>query len=315
MIDAIAQFHDRERRFGGLQAGPRREPTPIAPAWRREGTGAVGNELALRVVSAIALITVSLLLAWASLWSFAALVLLCSMIATWEWGRVVRGESFGPILFSHGAAVAFALLLTTAGMPILGLAALAAGIVAVALLARLEPMPVCHRRRHLFGPAGHLPGLSALGRGLWLACDPVCVFGGLVCRCRGLCGRAARWRAASGARISPNKTCSGAVAGLAASGVVAFGFGHWMGGSSPILLALVGICLSAISQLGDLAESSVKRSFHVKDAGHLIPGHGGMLDRIDALLFASVAAGLLAAMRQPGVSWPSSLDLAVKCFK
>jgi len=265
-----------------------------------EGTGAASNELALRVASAIALIAVSLLLTWAGLWTFAALVLLCSMVVTWEWGRLVRGESLGPVLFSNGAAIAVALVLTASGMPIFGLAALAVGAVAVALLARSEPMPAWSIAGviYLGLPAVCLIYLRSDAAYGWLAI----LFVFLVVWFADV-GAYAIGRLIGGPRlaprISPNKTWSGAVAGLVASGAAAFGLGYWMGGTAPVLLALVGVGLSAISQLGDLAESSVKRSFDVKDASNLIPGHGGMLDRLDALLFASVAAGLLAAIRNP----------------
>ena len=93
--------------------------------------------------------------------------------------------------------------------------------------------------------------------------------------------------------VSPNKTWSGALGGAAAAtlaGVVVI----WVtGGSVTGVLAIVALALSVISQLGDLFESSVKRRFGVKDASRLIPGHGGLMDRVDGLTFAVVAAALI----------------------
>ena len=265
-----------------------------------EGTGTVGNELTLRIASGVALVAVSLLLAWAGLWPFSALVLLCAMLGAWEWDRLVRAEAFGPVLIGHAAAVAVALILAAAGMPALGLAVLAVGAVAVMLLTRLAPMRAWSIAGvvYLGLPALCLIYLRSDPRYGWLAI----LFVFLVVWFADV-GAYAFGRLIGGPRlaprISPNKTWSGAIAGLIASAAAAFGLGYCIGGTSPILLALIGAGLSAISQFGDLAESSVKRSFDVKDAGNLIPGHGGLLDRIDALLFASVAAGLLAAIRDP----------------
>ena len=96
--------------------------------------------------------------------------------------------------------------------------------------------------------------------------------------------------------ISPGKTRSGAIGGLAASCLVGVGAAYWLGLSAASigwLLPLV-LVLSAISQAGDLAESAIKRHFGVKDSGWLIPGHGGLFDRLDGLLAAAPAAAALA---------------------
>jgi phosphatidate cytidylyltransferase len=88
--------------------------------------------------------------------------------------------------------------------------------------------------------------------------------------------------------ISPKKTLEGAIAGLVAGGIVLPWLGRaWLDGGSTALLVLVGITLAGLGIVGDLFESLLKRSAGVKDASHLIPGHGGILDRIDALLFAA----------------------------
>ena len=89
-------------------------------------------------------------------------------------------------------------------------------------------------------------------------------------------------------RISPGKTWVGAGASLAAAmlaaAVAARFFWEGSGYAEPVLLA---IALNLAGQLGDLAESALKRNAGVKDSSHLVPGHGGVLDRIDALLFAA----------------------------
>ncbi|MFT4038469.1 MAG: phosphatidate cytidylyltransferase [Thermomicrobiales bacterium] len=102
--------------------------------------------------------------------------------------------------------------------------------------------------------------------------------------------------------VSPGKTIEGSLGGLIATAVVsalvfgASGVLPWWSG------ALVGLVIGVAGQLGDLSESFLKRQAGVKDSGSLIPGHGGMLDRIDALLFAFPAA-LLAWWLVAGGAW------------
>ncbi len=111
-----------------------------------------------------------------------------------------------------------------------------------------------------------------------------------------LVGRAAGRRKLS-PRISPNKTIEGAVGGLAGAALAGalcwstFGLpGGWLAGAG------VGIVLGMVGQAGDLAESFVKRQAGVKDSGTMIPGHGGVFDRVDALFVSFPAAWALAAL-------------------
>jgi phosphatidate cytidylyltransferase len=97
-------------------------------------------------------------------------------------------------------------------------------------------------------------------------------------------------------RVSPKKTWAGAIGGFVASlgvagGFAAFGFGKTL----PLLL--LGTALSVASQLGDLFESAVKRKFGVKDSSHLIPGHGGLMDRLDGFVAAIVLAAIFGFLR------------------
>jgi CDP-diglyceride synthetase len=95
--------------------------------------------------------------------------------------------------------------------------------------------------------------------------------------------------------ISPGKTWSGAVGGLASAVLAGLAVAACLSpGISPSHVIGPGIVLGIISQAGDLLESALKRHFGVKDSGHIIPGHGGLLDRLDALLAVAPVAALLA---------------------
>jgi len=88
-------------------------------------------------------------------------------------------------------------------------------------------------------------------------------------------------------RISPGKTWEGTLGGLIANGVSAGIFGYLIFPSlSVISIMVLGIVIGISGQVGDLAESMLKRMSNIKDSGIILPGHGGILDRIDSLLFA-----------------------------
>jgi phosphatidate cytidylyltransferase len=102
-------------------------------------------------------------------------------------------------------------------------------------------------------------------------------------------------------RISPGKTWSGAVGGLLAAVAVGTIFAQLLAGEPVWRAAMVAVALGVIAQAGDLLESFVKRRLEVKDSGHLIPGHGGLFDRLDGVLAAAPVAALLALTLGRGV--------------
>ncbi|WP_052045833.1 phosphatidate cytidylyltransferase [Candidatus Paracaedibacter symbiosus] len=99
-------------------------------------------------------------------------------------------------------------------------------------------------------------------------------------------------------RVSPNKTWSGFIGGIVASMIVGSCLGCYLQDLYITWwqMAAVSFYLSLMSHLGDLLESIVKRYFNVKDSGGILPGHGGLLDRLDSTLLASFAAGLLLVL-------------------
>lgn len=95
--------------------------------------------------------------------------------------------------------------------------------------------------------------------------------------------------------ISPQKTWSGVIGGLAAGTAAGLACGVAWGGP-PVGWATAGLALAVLGLVGDLLESALKRRFGVKDASRIIPGHGGMLDRLDGLIMATLGAGVAAAV-------------------
>ncbi|MBT3917126.1 MAG: phosphatidate cytidylyltransferase [Rhodospirillaceae bacterium] len=105
--------------------------------------------------------------------------------------------------------------------------------------------------------------------------------------------------------ISPNKTWAGFFGGLFFAGLMGFILNSYAEPSFDMLeIFIASVALSIVGQLGDLLESWVKRTFEVKDSGSLIPGHGGVLDRIDAILLAIPVAGIIVLIYDIGeVPW------------
>ena len=102
-------------------------------------------------------------------------------------------------------------------------------------------------------------------------------------------------------KLSPNKSWSGFFCGMLAGGVIGAGLG-WVMDFSPLYGALLALPITVFSVMGDFLESGLKRKLKVKDTGSLLPGHGGVLDRVDSLMFAVVACSL-ALLAVPGL-WP-----------
>lgn len=285
-----------------------KDPMPLATG---EQSVQAPTELASRIVSALVLAAIALALTYAGPWPFAVLVAVGGLVTAWEWGRLVRGPQLDVTLVVHGAAVVAAALLATAGSLQQALLALAAGVLTAGVLglrtgtARWSALGVVY--------LGAAAASAVLIRGDAVFGWQAILFLFAIVWCTDTAAFAVG-RTLGGPklapRISPGKTWSGFLGGLAAAALVGLGAAWLIGGTSPVLLALVALALSLLAQLGDLAESGIKRAFGAKDASHLIPGHGGLLDRIDSFVFAVVGAALLGMARDgmhPGqalLMWP-----------
>ena len=99
-------------------------------------------------------------------------------------------------------------------------------------------------------------------------------------------------------RVSPKKTVEGAMGGLAGSLFIAWGFARWFWQTADVkTVMLLAVLVAVAGQIGDLVESGLKRCAEMKDSGGLLPGHGGLLDRIDSLIFGAPALWLALALK------------------
>jgi phosphatidate cytidylyltransferase len=252
------------------------------------------NNLWLRVASAAVLTPVVLALVYVGGWPFATGLAFAAVAMSHEWERLTGG---GGQLVAVGLELVAILAIVLTMLGLVGWAVLlaGAGAMALAMLARWLGRPAgwpALGAIWLTLPCVALTWLRVAGDdglqlvlGLLLAvwaCDTAAYFTG---RALGGPRLAPRW--------SPSKTWAGLIGGVAGAALVGAGWSYATGLAPPQLAALAGAMLAVVAQCGDIAESVVKRRFGVKDSGRMIPGHGGILDRVDGLLFAAPAAAVL----------------------
>lgn len=266
--------------------------------------------LRLRVLSALALVPIALLMVVLGGWGFAGFVELAVILMALEWARLSThrfGRRNGWIAGAAVLVVGFvSTLLIAFGRPESAMMCLAAG----ALLSGLAAWA-------LGGPAGWTSlgvgyvGLPALAL-IWLRAVPdlglsvllwLLIIVWTTDTAAYFVGRMLGGPRLAPA-ISPSKTWSGLCGGMAGAALTG-ALTAWLLGSERVLHAAgLGAVLAIVAQLGDLAESAFKRAAGVKDSGALIPGHGGVLDRVDGLLFAAPALALLGLIVGPeGLPW------------
>ncbi|WEK48804.1 MAG: phosphatidate cytidylyltransferase [Candidatus Kaistia colombiensis] len=252
------------------------------------------SDLRLRLLSAAVLIPFALVVAWWGGLPAYLLVALVSAIVFAEWANIIgRSPRLLPSTADVSIGVAFvALSAIVAGMQGLGagLAVLIAGMAGVALISRSAWLAFGVAYAGLLGVClaalrgGDAAGLTAVIVLLVLVwgTDSFAYFAGRTL------GGPKLWP-----RVSPKKTWSGSLGGLVGGVLLASVAGSLFGVRVGPVLILCLALLSIVSQAGDLFESAIKRHFDKKDSGSIIPGHGGMMDRVDGLIFAAIGAALI----------------------
>ncbi len=258
----------------------------------------LGPDLRPRVAAAVVLGLAALIAAWAGGVIFVAFWWIASIIVLWEWQKIVQTDRLIERVAAGALGLALAALFAMHQYVIAALAALIVAAGAVGWTAGPS--------RRIWAAAGALYagavvvslgllraspnyGLAAI---LWLfavvwGADVAAYFAGR------LIGGPRLWPS-----VSPGKTWSGAVFGA----VLGAAFGLLLGGWTNRIdrLFWLGLATAVVSELGDLFESALKRRFGVKDSSNLIPGHGGLMDRLDAFVAASVFAAIVAAVNTWG---------------
>jgi phosphatidate cytidylyltransferase len=253
------------------------------------------SNLGLRIASAVVLVPAVLAAVMVDLnWPYLVLISMGVAVLAIEWGGMSAPNAPVRVAAAVTAAVLAPVFLTHLGHPVWAWIAIAVGAAACALVARgvaERPADAAFGVVYLAPAAICLAWLRSTNQGPWWTLMLLLV----------------TWAADIGAyavgstlkgpklwpRFSPNKTWSGLVGGLAA----AMATGTLMTALSAFQLnllaaALIGLVVGLATMAGDLWESALKRRFGVKDSGDLIPGHGGLLDRVDGLMFAVVVMAL-----------------------
>ncbi len=269
----------------------------------RSGT----SPLRARILSALVMLPAAVAAVMAGSPYFEVMAILAALVMAWEWARICNEGRLGLHGYLHLAIMALALAAAALKSFDLSLVIVVTGSAAVFYAAR-----VASDDRAAWAAAGVLAvGLpvvaliwieGASGAGwqtvMWL-------FGAVWATDIGAYGFG-RWigGARMAPRISPGKTWAGLAGGAACAAAWSVLWGWHLAAPSLLWLGIAGILVAIFAQAGDLAVSVVKRRFGVKDTSGLIPGHGGVLDRVDGLMgSAPVLAVSLFAVEGGRASW------------
>jgi phosphatidate cytidylyltransferase len=269
---------------------------PISNA-EKAGVPLSANNLLLRVVSATVLAPLALVAAYIGGLPFALFWGIAALVVLWEWMTLVVGPNYRLLVLSCAAAIAVADFLAWLGRPVTALFMVGLGALAGAIFAPSE------RRFWVLAGTGYAGGMVLAP--VFLRADAGFGFAVIlllfaIVWTTDVLGYFAG-RAFGGPKlwpsVSPKKTWSGAICGTVGAIAIALFVAAQFGSFDRIAIIAVALLLSVVAQAGDLFESWVKRQFDAKDSSHIIPGHGGVMDRLDGFWAAAVAGCVVGVMR------------------
>ncbi|MGI4819518.1 MULTISPECIES: phosphatidate cytidylyltransferase [unclassified Brevundimonas] len=255
------------------------------------------KDIALRAASALVLAPAAVLAMWAGGAWFSALIVAAGIMLAFEWARMSEPQDWKPVGIAVALGVVIPLVAAHFGQMSLAFILLVVGAAVAGLVSHRrggEGLDGAYGVLYLGWPCILLIWMRDLNsaQGLywtvlvfavaWAADILAYLVGSAV-------GGPKLWP-----RFSPNKTWSGFIGGLAAGAAAGAGMAAWldMGALTAVWGGVLGLAAALATMGGDLWESALKRRFGVKDAGNLIPGHGGLLDRVDGLMFAVVVVAI-----------------------
>jgi phosphatidate cytidylyltransferase len=266
------------------------------------------RNLSLRIASSLVLAPLTVLCAYVGGWLFFVICAIAAGTVLWEWTKLVADSADPWILAPGWAALLAALLLTgwgetQAAVVVIAASAIVAG--GAGVIAR-HPSEKSGGAGSIWAAGGVIYAGAAFCGPALLRRDPEWGFTALLFLFATVwatdifaffAGRAiggpTLWRS-----VSPNKTWAGAVGGLIGGLAAGVSVAYASGSGKLAMAGVMGLVLSVLAQAGDLFESAVKRHFGAKDASQLIPGHGGLMDRLDGFLVAAVAALVIGILHQ-----------------
>jgi phosphatidate cytidylyltransferase len=262
------------------------------------------SNLMLRIVSSLVLAPVAIAAAYFGGIAFIAFWGIAALAVLWEWDTLVCAHDRNTVLATGAVALAGSALLLAMDRSGIAMALVALGFFAVAALAS--------RVRAVWCAAGLVYAAAILIAPVLLRHDATLGFAAILFLfvIVWLTDITAYFvgRALGGpklmTRVSPNKTWSGAIGGTLAGVLGGVIVASQFGIENLLAAVVVAFVLSVISQAGDLAESAIKRQFNAKDASQLIPGHGGLMDRLDGFV-AAAGAGALMGIAHGGFDAPA----------
>lgn len=258
--------------------------------------------LRTRILSALVMAPPALVAVWLGGVAFALLVAAACAVMCWEWHKMTL-KGFGPsgwVAALGGAAASLSVLHDP-------LAAVAVAVI-TALVSAILAGPTVRVSTGLGAVYATLPSVALV----WLRQDqasglPTVIWLFLLVWGTDI-GAYAAGRTIGGPllmpAISPKKTWAGLLGGMACAMLAGAGVAWWADLSAPVFIVFISAMLAVVAQAGDLLESWVKRRAGVKDSSNIIPGHGGVLDRVDGLLAAGLVVAVAAlAAAKPLLLW------------